>query len=282
MNEFLASLELQRGATIRLLYLLDDDDPSPEHSIRLRFPGAQRLPIPGGHGLPTAYFKLLESAPLDSDYYCFADQDDVWLPEKLDHALSELCSFSHEPALWVSRIQPFRELDGRRFLQPVLPRALPRLSWRHALVESAGPGCAMVWNQELQHVLSDAGQHRGIVMHDWWIYAVASITGRVLLEPNPQVLYRLHASNAVGIDNSLASRVRRLVERPSSSPPDFTSQAQALLEVFKHRMTPEQASVAADIASGERVRRFLRAMRGHVYRTRRAEYPLLCGRMLWR
>lgn len=282
LEEFLPSLEAQHGVTIQLVYLLDDDDSSSEDAIRSHFPTAVRLGISGGNGVPTAYLKLLRSAPLESDYYCFADQDDLWLPGKLDHAIRALAGCSGDPALWVSRVQPFRELHGRRSTRDAYPRSVPRPSWRHALVENVGPGCAMVWNRKLQEVLVETGEREGIMMHDWWVYAVASITGRVVMERDPQVLYRLHESNAVGIDRSLMSRIRRLVGHSSSTRRNIESQAQALLDALGQCMTTEQTSVVTDMAGSRRLRKFLRAVRGDVYRTTRGEYPLLCGRMLLR
>lgn len=282
LNDLLTSLGTQRGVRLRLLYLLDDEDRSPEGVIRLHVPGAHRLDVPGGNGVPAAFFKLLESAPRNSDYYCFADQDDVWLPGKLSHAVRALAGCSSEPALWVSRVRPFRSMDQRANFLPPYPRAVPRPSWRHALVENVGPGCAMVWNGALQAMLAECGEREGIIMHDWWVYAVASISGQVIVEPDPQVLYRLHDFNTVGIDTSLTSRFRRLVRRSTFNRTRIETQARALLDMHGHRMTREQVSVVTDIAGPRRFRRFLRAVRGDVYRTSRAEYPLLCGRMLWR
>lgn len=281
LEQFLASLEAQNGVSIRLLYLLDDEDSSSEDAIRSHFPTAVRLGIPGGNGVPTAYLELLRNAPLESDYYCFADQDDIWLPGKLSRAVRALAGCAGEPTLWVSRVRPFREQDHLTIPGQAYPSSIPRPSWRHALVENVGPGCAMVWNRPLQIVLGQAGAHEGIMMHDWWVYAFASVTGRVILEPDPQVLYRLHDSNAVGIDRSPVNRIRRLVRGRSSDRTSLESQAKALLDSCRHRMTTEQISVVADIAGRRRFRKFLRAVRGDVYRTSRVEYPLLCGRMLW-
>lgn len=282
LEELLESLQAQFGANLQLLYLLDDGDSSPEAVIRTYIPGACRLDVPAGNGVPVAFLKLLESAPIDSDYYCFADQDDVWLPGKLDHAVRALAGCSNGAALWASRVRPFRDVDRRREFDHAYPHSLPRPSWRHSLVENVGPGCAMVWNKALQSVLAESGNRKGIMMHDWWVYAVASITGRVILEPDPFVLYRLHQSNAVGIDKSLVSRFRRLIRRTSPYQASIETQAQALLDAYRNRMTKEQVSVVSDIAGQRRFRKFLRAARGDVYRTSRAEYPLLCGRMLWR
>ena len=139
----------------------------------------------------------------------------------------------------------------------------------------------MIWNRALQTVLNDSVEHQGVMMHDWWVYAVASITGDVILEPDPQVLYRLHGSNAVGIDRSPISRLKRLLRQRASRRTTIETQALALLNAYRHIMTKEQISVVSDIAGSQRTRKLRRAVLGHVYRTSRAEYPLLCGRMLW-
>ena len=44
------------------------------------------------------------------DYYCFSDQDDIWLPNKIENALKKLNMFSSkEPNLYCGRTTFFDE-----------------------------------------------------------------------------------------------------------------------------------------------------------------------------
>lgn len=280
LPELLHSLAGQTSAKVLLYYLLDDGDVTQGEMIKAAMPGAEQIEEPSRLGLPAAYMRLLYRVPQEAAFYCFVDQDDIWLPGKLERAIRALSQRDNEPALWVSRVRPFVDQRGHRRLGRTFPATLPRASWRNALVECIGPGCAMVWNRALQQAVTAQPSQNGILMHDWWLYAVASTVGSVIVEPDPLLLYRLHEANAVGIDRSLRSRVVRWKAGRSPGRASIESQAQSLMESFGLEMSPEQRTATMEIASRDRLRAFSRAVRGEVYRNRRLEYPLLCARML--
>ncbi|WP_234973117.1 glycosyltransferase [Paenibacillus vortex] len=41
-------------------------------------------------GVVSSFFELLRAADAEADYYCFCDQDDVWLDHKVEGAITSL------------------------------------------------------------------------------------------------------------------------------------------------------------------------------------------------
>ena len=257
---------------------MDDGDHDAGSLIQESLPCSLFSGLPPGLGLPDVYLNLLQTAPT-ADFYCFVDQDDIWEASKLRLATQALSRQGDLPALWVCRVAATRYPE-RPGVGRYLPQGMPRPSWRNALVENIAPGCAMVWNAALQRILARAGIPRGVIMHDWWLYAVASTVGTVLFEPAPLVRYRLHSGNAVGVKRDPATRLNRVLasKRPGHS--SLPTQAQALIESFGTEMSPEQFRVTSELAGSARLAMVLNSAKGDVYRNSSLEYPLLVTRML--
>jgi glycosyltransferase involved in cell wall biosynthesis len=144
-----------------------------------------------------------------SDFYAFADQDDIWEPHKLERALSRLAVIPQgKPALYCARTR-IADVDG----QPV-GLSLPfgrRPSFANALVQNIGGGNTMVMNDAARELLRRADQNLEVGFHDWWSYQLISgAGGEVIYDPEPHVLYRQHTGNLVGENNSISARFNRL------------------------------------------------------------------------
>jgi hypothetical protein len=82
-------------------------------------------------------------------------------------------------------------------------------------------------------------------LHDWWCYLVVTgIGGRVIFEPEPVLLYRQHAANAVGAAAASGTRARRALQR---GPGPFLARLAAHLRALAALpgLTP-QAAVAVE------------------------------------
>ncbi|MBD1555168.1 glycosyltransferase [Pseudomonas typographi] len=155
------------------------------------------------------FFRLIRDVPIDGfDYVAFADQDDVWLANKLRRAVELLCT--RQIAAYSSNVIAFWP-DGRR---QVLNKAQPQVHWDH-LFEAAGPGCTYVLTPALAHALRSFVSEKWaalqeVTLHDWLIYAYARQAGwQWFIDPEPGVLYRQHAANQVGANTSIRSALNR-------------------------------------------------------------------------
>lgn len=165
-------------------------------------------------GVARSYFWLLRHSNPGAEYVAFADQDDVWLVDKVSRALRLLQPLGAErPAMYCSRLTLVDDS-----LEPVGRSPLPHRgpSFENALVQNIATGCTVVLNRAARDLLLRE-LPRAVPMHDWWAYLVVSAFGEVLYDPEPRILYRQHAGNVVGAARSpvrrLATKAVRLARR---------------------------------------------------------------------
>jgi glycosyltransferase involved in cell wall biosynthesis len=146
-------------------------------------------------GFARSFLCLLDAAPDDADVIMLSDQDDVWLPGKIARAVSGLAGVQDRPGLYCSRLHLVDEA-----LQPIdLSFKWPRPpSFRNALVENIAVGCTCAVNRPGLLLARQTGNVQLVHFHDWWLYLVMSAFGEIIADPEPTILYRQHAGNAVG------------------------------------------------------------------------------------
>lgn len=142
------------------------------------------------------------------DFVAFADQDDIWSPDKLARAIEVLRAAqadgysSNVTAFWPS---------GRRML---VDKSQPQRAYDY-FFEAAGPGCTYVLARSLAIALQAAARDQtqllsGLVYHDWLTYAFARANGRRwVIDPQPHMLYRQHGTNQIGVNMGWTSAWRR-------------------------------------------------------------------------
>lgn len=174
--------------------------------------GLDKLEIRRGpqQGFSKNFMALACDPEIRADFYAFADQDDVWLPEKLEAALSY---FKNKITMEDTTLYCGRTAYVKDNLKPYENSPLfvyPR-SFRNALVQSIAGGNTMVFNHATKMLLERAGV-LDPVSHDWWVYQVVTgAEGYVYYDPTPYVLYRQHDAALVGGNTSLKSRVHRIL-----------------------------------------------------------------------
>lgn len=163
-------------------------------------------------GVWQSFFVLFQKASGKADYYALADQDDVWLEDKITTAVAALEGLEKNnpdlPALYAGEK---RFVDEQ--LAPICSgidntvRGQP--SFGNALVENICTGCTCVMNRQLLELVCRCLPSY-VRMHDWWLYLTASAFGKVIYDRTPQILYRQHPHNAHG---TIMSRRRLYLHR---------------------------------------------------------------------
>jgi len=128
------------------------------------------------------------------------DQDDVWLPDKLErqwHALeSESALLVHSDLELIDGQDQTRHASAWEFEKRSPQNLTPRL----LLLRNTLTGCTMMFRpQLLPVVLPFPARNGGDWYHDWWIALIASHQGKIAHIPHPLVRYRIHESNTVGV-----------------------------------------------------------------------------------
>ena len=235
-------------------------------------------------GFAQNFLHLLTTAGPIVPFAALSDQDDVWLPEKLERAIAMLQTVPKErPALYAGRtvicdaeLRPLRRspLFG-------LPPGFP-----NALVQCIGGGNTMVLNRAALDLVQDTARHAvGIVAHDWWIYQIVSGSGGlVIYDTTPMVLYRQHGSNIIGANDSLLASMKRMLKVFSGRYRMWNDANISALDSSAHWLTPEARETLAkfkEARNGPPHSR-LRALReSGVYRqTRRGNHALSFGALI--
>ncbi len=171
-------------------------------------------------GAMHSFERLLTEAD-NFDYYAFADQDDVWKPQKMEELLSAMQqaekTYGTQMPLVVhcdlevvdSELKPiapsFWQYSG---LNPdMLDNNLPFLT-----ISNTVTGCAMLLNAAARRVSLPFGKNA--YMHDQWIaQSVLYAGGKVIPVHQSLVLYRQHGANTLGAVEYKGMRLRDLKEK---------------------------------------------------------------------
>ena len=160
-------------------------------------------------GAARNFFRILYELDFSGfDYVCFADQDDIWLPDKLGRALQMLVKTGADA--YSSNVTAFWP-DGRKSL---IEKSQKQVRWDF-LFEAAGPGCTYVMRKELACAVQALLKSRWpavqqVGLHDWLIYAYARAQGyRWVIDNYAGMLYRQHEANQVGVNRGWQAFLHR-------------------------------------------------------------------------
>ena len=201
-------------------------------------------------GMPTGsakqnFAELLYNC--DDDYIMFCDQDDVWLPEKVEKTLAAMQSAEGDaqtPVLVHSDLkvvnQDLEEISSsffefQRLYQDNL--TLPKL-----LVQNYVTGCTVMINRALKQKCGEIPPE--CIMHDWWLALVATLFGKIVCVDDATMLYRQHSDNQVGAKASygiaLIKRKLATIDKVRENYNATYTQAEALLKCFENELDEKQ------------------------------------------
>ena len=175
--------------------------------VQMTQPGARQ-------GATKSFLTLLRAVTpslAEGDAVAFADQDDVWLPGKLERGLAGLDAVpAARAALYCAR-------------QMLVDARLNRIglsAWRTgptrfpaALAQNVATGCTVMLNPAAARLVASS-RPAPSTLHDWWCYLMVTAAGGALLfDPEPVVMYRQHGANMVGAPSSTWRRGREAARR---------------------------------------------------------------------
>ena len=165
---------------------------------------------PGQGSSALNFMTLLMRREVPDGLIALADQDDVWLPQKLSRAVQHLATVPPiQPAIYGSE-SILTDAKLRPLAGSGEPNATP--GFPNALVQNLFAGHSTVLNARALALVQRAGLPSNIAFHDWWLYQlVAGAGGRCLLDPAQTLLYRQHDTNAFGAPRGAAGAIKRAV-----------------------------------------------------------------------
>jgi glycosyltransferase involved in cell wall biosynthesis len=236
------------------LHLWVRDDGSTDQTLSILQKWAQTYPqkitllSSDGHlGIKGNFSELMKQS--QAPYVMFADQDDRWLPNKVEISLDHLKAMerqygSHLPLLVHTDL---KVVDQN--LEEIAPSFWhyaglhpDQTSLNRLLSQNVLTGCTMLMNRALVELAYPIPSIA--VMHDWWIALISSCFGHIHFVNQPTILYRQHESNDVGAKRySLRSFLYQSSKeacKKSNTLKQTYHQANYLLERFEHLLPFEK------------------------------------------
>jgi glycosyltransferase involved in cell wall biosynthesis len=252
-----AMLDSLLSQTTRDFNILARDDGSRDGSLEIletykpRFDGRLRVIAGEPSGSATANFAIL-MRETKADYVLFADQDDVWKPEKVELSLRSLkqaeAKYGRSTPIYfatdITVVNEDLQVISASYWKWKRLRPSMMSSLSQSLICVPIQGMASGINRALLDLANPVAEKA--ISHDWWTQLIAAAMGKVICDPTSTALYRVHGGNAsipkqVGVVPYLklgldASFLRRGLGRR-------IEQANALADALAGRMPPDQMKI---------------------------------------
>ncbi|PHN21776.1 glycosyltransferase [Pseudomonas sp. ICMP 460] len=214
LQEQVDSILGQQGVDVTLFVSVDISSDNTEQWVTaLSEADARVVPLPYGlkfGGAAKNFFRLIRDVDFSGyDYISFADQDDIWVADKLVSAHQALSNT--RVSAYSGNVTAFWP-DGR---QVILNKAQAQQKYDF-IFEAAGPGCSYVLKVAeasafKQFLVDNWSAANNVSLHDWLMYAWFRAQGLAwFIDPCPKILYRQHANNQVGANEGVKALMARL------------------------------------------------------------------------
>ncbi len=201
----------------------------------------------GRLGASRSYFKLLEHTSTQAEYFMFCDQDDVWLPDKIEVTLRKMQEmekrFNSRTPLLVHTDLSVADRNLRVFAPSLwaYQNLDPKIAGlNRLLIQNNVTGCTVMINR----VLAVLAPPAPVIMHDWWLALVAAAFGAIGHVPQSTILYRQHRKNDTGAKRYnyryITEKVLRGRKAMHASLAKTWQQASVMRERFAAELDPEQ------------------------------------------
>lgn len=198
-NFLMEQIESIINQTYKEIEIVIRDDGSKDDTLKIlkNYEQYENIKIIYGENIGCAKsFWELVKMDLDSEYYAFADQDDVWLPNKIENAIKRLeieklnipCLYCTNTIVVNSQLNIISDDVSEEEIE---------LDFCSSLIKAVSPGCTFVFNRKASEILK-MYVIRGCDIHDWVTHRIIACFGKVIYSRNSQILYRQHSNNLIG------------------------------------------------------------------------------------
>ena len=221
--------------------LLIRDDGSNDNTIDIINAFSQRYPdkielikdADGNIGPAQNFSRLLQNST--GQYVMFCDQDDVWLPKKIETTLNKIKEteniYPNIPLLVHTDLKvvdadlntiaesfwSYNKIDPERDSIP------ERIIYRNTVT-----GCTAMINKKAKQIAAPIPKF--VRLHDWWIALNVAKYGRIFYISEPAVLYRQHRENVIGAASK--PLLRSLFGKLTTFPRRFINDYKTIKQIF--------------------------------------------------
>ena len=188
------------GSTDKTKYILNEYEKNYPNKVQIIEDGIGNL------GSSKSFMKLLEYSS-DCEYVMFCDQDDVWLPNKIELSFQKIKEMEEvhgtdTPLLVFTDLFVVDEklkILNQSFwnYQKLIPSVAKY--WKKLLAQSIITGCTIIMNKSAKEVCLPFTLE--MMIHDQWIGVNVSKYGKIGYLNEQTILYRQHGNNVEGAHN---------------------------------------------------------------------------------
>ena len=165
-------------------------------------------------GYNYSFFSLIRGAE-GYDYYSISDQDDVWLPDKLQIACESIDKIKEDiPVMYASTSYLVHD--------DMIPYGTTRkkereLTMLNTIIQNICPGHTQVMNNRLVELLNEEIDTNRIYVYDSWIQNIANLYGVIVFDNEPHTYYRQYEGNQLGSGSGMIGQLIASVKRVSTN-----------------------------------------------------------------
>ena len=246
LNDQLISISNQSTELNLKLFISDDGSIDNTLNILRKFK-YKRIPTriierKGPHGFSSNFAFLTAKKNIKADFYAWSDQDDIWLKNKLERAVSTLKSINTNiPAVYSSRTIITDEFNNKIGESKIFKK--PYI-FQNALVQSVAGGNTMVFNEAARILFNKAARSGKISSHDWLMYIVTTGCGGIFIcDQNPSVRYRQHNKNLIGTNITFKSMFGRVASLFKENLKNSISSNENSISLIEKHLTKKNKSI---------------------------------------
>lgn len=225
-------------------------------------------------GAKNSFLKLLTNCSDEYRFYAFADQDDIWKSNKLELAINKIQRNDNIPFLYFSNYDIVTE--NLTFVRKGYIKSKKIFSLENSLVQCMGLGCTMVFNKKLLDIIKiKQYDYEDIIMHDYWIYFIATTFGKIYLDYESTLLYRQHGKNVYGATISRRKKIKNLLTRinRSNSLSKYRNQSVKFLKIYENYLEENKKEILKKfIHKGNFISRFYNILKKRVIFNNKSNY----------
>lgn len=195
LDEQIQSIFSQEGIDVSVWIR---DDGSTDHTIHKiegwigKVPGKVHLIKGANLGYKKSFLQLLKIVPDEYDYYAFADQDDVWLPQKCKAAVELLEKDRNQVKLYTSNLKVVNEQ-----LEPLYTTHIEKnfhISLYSFWIRGRFAGCTYLFSGRVKNMAASYADmdlpNHSMPSHDFIVATIAFLYGNVLFDGNSYICHR--------------------------------------------------------------------------------------------
>ncbi len=145
---------------------------------------------------------------VENEYYMFSDQDDVWLPEKMEKLMKLVKKNETDGSIPTLAFSDMKVVDkdlnvlDESFVY-VNRLDTKHLSFPYLICQNVVAGCTTLFNRALRDEALKYKNAGNIEWHDWWIALIAAANDKLLYLNEKLSLYRQHENNTLGSEKDI-------------------------------------------------------------------------------